>query len=174
MDILGYSIDQTPPPVRRSWPADGAPDWAITDNVIFIQAAEAGGQYMQDVDSVLEETGRDLTLHQASTRNIQLKLNAYGPNCYENLLNIRMAVLRGRANLQKQKIYPTPDADAVIYAPELYQGRWWKRADLTLTFNCLMVFDTPVKAIERVDVTVKANEPGSKVIEQGGIIIKKG
>lgn len=129
---------------------------------------------MQDIDSVLEENGRDLTLHRASTRVIQLKLVAYGPDCYESLLTIRMALLLGRANLQKQKIYPVPNTDHVTYAPELFQGRWWKRADLSLTFNCLMVFDTAINAIERVDINIKANEPGATIIEPGDITIQKG
>jgi len=174
MDILGYDTSVTPPPVRRSWPTDGAPDWRITDNCVFMQLSEAGDGYMQDIDSVLEEAGRDLVLHRASTRTLQLKLIAYGPSCYESLLAVRMALAGGRPSLRKQKIYPVGGADSVQYVPELFQGRWWKRADLSMTFNCLMVFSTSVNAIEQVEVTIKANEPGSKVIEQGGIIIKKG
>ncbi len=174
MDILGYDTSVTPPPVRRSWPTDGAPDWRITDNCVFMQFSEAGDGYMQDIDSVLEEAGRDFVLHRASTRTLQLKLIAYGPSCYESLLAVRMALAGGRSGLRKQKIYPVGGADSVQYVPELFQGRWWKRADLSMTFNCLMVFSTSVNAIEQVDVTIKANEPGSKVIEQGGIIIKKG
>ncbi len=174
MDLLGYDTSVTPPPVRRSWPADGAPDWRITDNVVFMQISEAGNAYMQAVDSVLEEAGQDLVLHRAGTRTLQLKLIAYGPDCYESLLAVRMALAGGRPELRKQKIYPVGAADSVQYVPELFQGRWWKRADLSMTFNCLMVFDTPVKAIEQVEVTIRANEPGNKVIEPGGIIIKKG
>ncbi len=174
MDILGHDTSVTPPPVRRSWPTDGAPDWRITDNVVFMQLSEAGDAYMQDVDSVLEEAGRDLVLRRASTRTLQLKLIAYGPACYESLLDVRMALVGGRPKLRKQKIYPVGGADSVQYVPELFQGRWWKRADLSMTFNCLMVFSTSVNAIEQVDVTIKANEPGSQMLEPGDIIIKKG
>ena len=174
MDVLGYDTSATPPPVRRSWPTDGAPDWRITDNVVFMQFSEVGDGYMQAIDSVLEEEGRDFVLRRASTRTLQLKLIAYGPSCYESLLAVRMALAGGRPKLRKQKIYPVSGADSVQYVPELFQGRWWKRADLSMTFNCLMVFSTSVNAIEQVDVTIKANEPGSHVLEPGDIIIKKG
>lgn len=172
MDILGYSADIVPPPVRRSWPVDGAPDWKITDDVVFMQLTEAEDEYMRTVDTVLESTGEDFQQSSAVTRVLSLSLNAYGPSCYENLLNVKMAVTPGRKNFKKNKIYLVPGVDAVRYAPELFQGRWWKRCDLTLKFNCLMVFETAVNAIKEVDITIGANNPGSKVINPGTIKVK--
>lgn len=76
----------------------------------------------------------------------------------------------------KTKIYIIPGKDSIQYAPELFQGRWWKRADLTLYFNVLISVESIVKAIEEVNVTIKANEPGTSdvILEPGEIIIKKG
>ena len=176
MDILGHDVNQLPPPVRRSWPADGAPDWKITDNVVFMQCTEAAEDIMQPIDERWQSEGRDFLRESASTRTIQLRLNAYGPACYESLLQIRLELLRGRPKLKKQKIYIIPGKDSIQYAPELFQGRWWKRADLTLYFNVLISVESIVKAIEEVNVTIKANEPGSSdvILEPGEIIIKKG
>ena len=176
MAILGYDVNQLPPPVRRSWPTDGGPDWKLTDNVVFMQCTEAAEDIMQPIDERWQSEGRDFLRESASTRTIQLRLNAYGPACYESLLQIRLELLRGRPKLKKQKIYIIPGKDSIQYAPELFQGRWWKRADLTLYFNVLISVESIVKAIEEVNVTIKANEPGTSdvILEPGEIIIKKG
>lgn len=176
MAILGYDVNQLPPPVRRSWPTDGGPDWKLTDNVVFMQCTEAAEDIMQPIDERWQSEGRDFLRESASTRTIQLRLNAYGPACYESLLRIRLELLRGRPKLKKQKIYIIPGKDSIQYAPELFQGRWWKRADLTLYFNVLISIKSIVKAIEEVNVTIKANEPGTSdvILEPGEIIIKKG
>ena len=176
MDILGHDAKTIPPPVRRSWPTDGGPDWKITDNVVFMQCTEAAEDIMQPIDERWQSEGRDFLRESASTRTIQLRLNAYGPACYESLLQIRLELLRGRPKLKKQKIYIIPGKDSIQYAPELFQGRWWKRADLTLYFNVLISIKSIVKAIEEVNVTIKANEPGTSdvILEPGEIIIKKG
>ena len=175
MDILGHDLKKMPPPVRRSWPIDGAPDWKIDDDIVFMQVTEAAEDIMQPIDERWLNVGRDFLRESAMTRTMQLRLNAYGPACYESLLKVRLEIMRGRAHLQKQKIYIIPGTDSVHYAPELFQGRWWKRADLTLFFNVLIVIDAPVNAIESVDITVKANEPAqSEVTHESGIIIKKG
>lgn len=176
MDILRYDVKQLPPPVRRSWPTDGGPDWKLTDNVVFMQCTEAAEDIMQPIDERWQSEGRDFLRESASTRTIQLRLNAYGPACYESLLNLRLELLRGRPKLKKQKIYIIPGKESIQYAPELFQGRWWKRADLTLYFNVLISVESIVKAIEEVNVTIKANEPGTSdvILEPGEIIIKKG
>lgn len=176
MDILGHDAKTIPPPVRRSWPTDGGPDWKLTDNVVFMQCTEAAEDIMQPIDERWQSEGRDFLRESASTRTIQLCLNAYGPACYESLLKLRLELLRGRPKLKKQKIYIIPGKDSIQYAPELFQGRWWKRADLTLYFNVLISVESIVKAIEEVNVTIKANEPGTSdvILEPGEIIIKKG
>lgn len=176
MDIFGHDAKTIPPPVRRSWPTDGGPDWKLTDNVVFMQCTEAAEDIMQPIDERWQSEGRDFLRESASTRTIQLRLNAYGPACYESLLQIRLELLRGRPKLKKQKIYIIPGKDSIQYAPELFQGRWWKRADLTLYFNVLISIKSIVKAIEEVNVTIKANEPGTSdiILEPGEIIIKKG
>lgn len=176
MDILGHDAKTIPPPVRRSWPTDGGPDWKLTDNVVFMQCTEAAEDIMQPIDERWQSEGRDFLRESASTRTIQLRLNAYGPACYESLLKLRLELLLGRPKLKKQKIYIIPGKDSIQYAPELFQGRWWKRADLTLYFNVLISIKSIVKAIEEVNVTIKANEPGTSdvILEPGEIIIKKG
>lgn len=158
MDIVGAG--KGAPPVRKSWPQSGSPDWKIIDDVIFMQLAETDDEISIPLDYDLENDGDNLLLKQGTSRVFNLRLNAYGPKSYENLLRIRIAMLRGRKNLRKQKIFPVPERTPVIKAPELFQGRWWNRADMTLKFNVLMIFKEQIGTIETVNVVVGANRQG--------------
>ena len=158
MDIIGSG--KGAPPVRISWPKSGAPDWKIMDDVIFMQLAETDDEISIPLDYDLENDGDNLLLKQGTSRVFNLRLNAYGPKSYENLLRIRIAMVRGRKNLRKQKIFPVPERTPVIKAPELFQGRWWNRADMTLKFNVLMIFKEQIGTIETVNVVVGANRQG--------------
>lgn len=173
MDIVGAG--KGAPPVRKSWPQSGSPDWKIIDDVIFMQLAETDDEIATPLDYDFTADGDDLILKQGTTRVFNLRLNAYGPKSYENLLRIRIEMLRGRKNLRKQQIYPVPKRTPVIRAPELFQGRWWERADMTLKFNVLMVFETTVGTIEKVNVEVGANRPGgSEIVIKDTIHVRKG
>lgn len=145
------------PPVRHSWPKGGAPDWRIDDDVLFMQLSEAEDELNRPVDDEWLERGEDFTRRQGITRVFNLKLNAYGPNCYDNLLRIRMEFLRGIDAMKKEKVYLVPERAPIIRAPELFQGRWWNRADTTLKLNALFIFDTEVTSITSVKVGVFAN-----------------
>lgn len=176
MAILGVAKTTTPPPVRKSWPTNGQPDWGITDDVVFLQCLDEGNEDIaQPVDTVWADDGQDLKRTDSQTRVVRLNLIAYGPNGYSNLIEIRRAIIGGLPNLKSNKLFLIPSPDSPQRAPELFQGRWWERADLSLRFNNLMTFETGVKSITEVDVTVHANEPGdSTVVLESGIIVKKG
>ena len=148
------------PPVRHSWPKGGAPDWRIDDDVVFMQLSEAEDDINRPVEDEWLEKGDDLTRRQGITRVFNLKLNAYGPHCYDNLLRIRMEFLRGIDAMKKEKVYLVPERTAIVRAPELFQSRWWNRADTNLKLNVLFVSDTDVKAITSVRVGIYANRQG--------------
>lgn len=165
MDIIGADKSKTPA-VRHSWPIHGAPDWKITDDVIFMQLAETEDDINIPLDGQWRDAERDLVYRQGVTRVFELRLNAYGPNCYDNLLHIRLALLNGRPNLRKQNVCIVPERTGIIKAPELFQSRWWNRADTRLKFNVLMVFDQDVKTIETVNITVLDNKVPTTITVQ--------
>lgn len=147
--------------VRRSWQPNGAPDWTIGDDVLFMQLAESEDDINLPLDYDWKESGEDLDRRTGVTRVFTLRLTAYGPNCYDNLLRVRMAFLAGRQALKANQVYLVPERAAVVRAPELFQNRWWNRADTELKLNALFVFDEKVGTITRVDVSVGANRQGS-------------
>ena len=180
MSLLGYDPEAAyeRPAVRRSWPTMGQPDWSFEEDVLFYQCTFIDGQ---DVSQPLHDFWQDdkdkvdLILHQEQTRVLQVQMIAYGPNGATNLDNIRTAIYNGVPLLRRAGVYVVPGNEAPKYAPELFQARWWRRADMTLIFNVAKSYDTIVKTITSVPVTVGANRPGmsTTVLEPGEIVIKK-
>ena len=179
MTLLGENPEEANerPPVRRSWPTMGQPDWSYNEDVLFFQLTFLDGQDVsQPLHDFWQDAGEDLNLHQEQTRVMQAQLIAYGPNGATNLDNIRTAIYNGVPILRNAGVYVVPGNEAPRYAPELFQARWWRRADMTMVFNVAKSYDTEVKTITSVPVTIGANRPGSSttVLEPGQIIIKKG
>jgi hypothetical protein len=179
MTLLGENPEEANerPPVRRSWPTMGQPDWSYNEDVLFFQLTFLDGQDVsQPLHDFWQDAGEDLNWHQEQTRVMQAQLIAYGPNGATNLDNIRTAIYNGVPILRNAGVYVVPGNEAPRYAPELFQARWWRRADMTMVFNVAKSYDTEVKTITSVPVTIGANRPGSSttVLEPGQIIIKKG
>lgn len=144
-DVLTRIVDNPDVQIRRSWPQNGSPDWKISDNVIFVQVHEEGGaDISQPVDTVYEDDGTDLKETRYSTRVIRLNLVAYGPAAYINLQKIRLQLYGYDRVLHQSKIYAIPEPDRIKSVPELFQGRWWERADLDVCFNTVVAIDRKV------------------------------
>lgn len=185
MTALGYDPAATyeRPPVRRAWPTMGQPDWSFEEDVLFFQCTFLDGQdvsqplhdFWQDEIKNNVPTG-DLIRHQEQTRVLQVQMIAYGPHGAANLDNIRTTLYNGMLLLRQAGVYVVPGNEAPKYAPELFQARWWRRADMTMIFNVAKSYDTEVKTITSVPVTIGANRPedSTTVVWPGGIIIKKG
>lgn len=179
MTALGHDPAATyeRPPVRRSWPTMGQPDWGYNEDVLFFQLTFLDGQDVsQPLHDFWQDAGEDLTRHQEQTRVLQVQMIAYGPHGAANLDNIRTTIYNGMLLLRQAGVYVVPGNEAPRYAPELFQARWWRRADMTMIFNVAKSYDTEVKTITSVPVTIGANRPedSTTVVSTGGIIIKKG
>lgn len=179
MGALGYDPGSwdtsSKPPVRQMYSTEGAPDWNLTDDVLFFYASNVPDSDLnQQVDEVWEEDGRDLIRKDYMTRVLSLSLIAYGPHAYDHLVQIKHAFLSGSKPLRDNGLFLVPEGAQPQAVPEFFQGCWWMRSDLTLTFNNQMDFTEEVKAIEQVPTHIDANKPGSTdVISDYGIIIKK-
>lgn len=177
MTLLGQDPEATyeRPPVRRSWSTMGQPDWSFEEDVLFFQCAFIDGQDVsQPLFDFWQDSGEDLNRHQEQTRVLQVQMIAYGPNGATNLDNIRTAIYNGVPLLRNADVYVVPGNEAPKYAPELFQARWWRRADMTLTFNVRKTYDTAVKTITSVPITLMANEPlASTTVKTADILVEK-
>ena len=144
--------------VRVSWPEQGQPAWEIGEDVCFVRAATEDEPYSRVRDGLWGVNDSEtLTKHMAFTQVWSVYLTIYGPNCADHARLILSAVsdldwvhdfLTGR-NLH---LLVAPNRPT--YAPEHFQGQWWRRADLTLKLNELVNESTTVASAAGVDVTI--------------------
>lgn len=182
MASLGYDQNKDygskKPPVRLTYPAQGQPDWGINDDVVFILFGDADDDSTQTVDETWENSGDDLVRHHKVNRVLQMSFVAYGPNGYDNLVTLRHKLMDNPKQLKEKGINVVPSGNAVTYAPEIFQGLWWQRADLQMTFNSTVEFDEDVRSIATVDVHVNTDKtlPGKTagtIIQLGSLTINK-
>ena len=64
--------------------------------------------------------------------------------------------------LAQSNIYLVPRFDPPKRVPELWQGQWYDRSDLSMTFNELVVLNREVPYIEKVPVGV-CNKDGLQI-----------
>lgn len=179
MSILGYEIDNPAwsinPPVRRSWQQQGQPGWSINDDILFFKIFDESGQDITiPVDTIINnDLAEDIQISKGQTRVLRVNLIAYGPNSYDNLINIRNYFHANRSEILKEnKIYLIPSSDVPLRMPELFLQQWWERADLNLRFNCLMTYTAQINEIKTVPLNVYGNASGETVIENHREITK--
>jgi hypothetical protein len=146
LDMLGYVKAGSPADysnaayavVRVSWPTEGAPGFGIEDDVAFIRVSELDHPINRQRDVIVADYDSDyLNEETAFTRVMALNLVFYGPNSYDHAQMVRDGIYsdRYRMGLASNAIYPIPDIAAPRRAPEAFQGRWWERVDMEITFN---------------------------------------
>ena len=177
MTALGHDPAATyeRPPVRRSWPTMGQPDWGYNEDVLFFQCTFLDGQDVsQPLHDFWEDSGEDLNRHQEQTRVLQVQMIAYGPHGAANLDNIRTTIYNGMLLLRQAGVYVVPGNEAPRYAPELFQARWWRRADMTMIFNVAKSYHTEVITITSAPAKTGPYraEESKTVVWPGGILIQ--
>ena len=146
------------PDVRISWPEDGAPAWKITENVTFLQVIEKDDRINRQRDESFIASSPDSEVIRVNeyTRVIQISWTFYGPDSYENSQLVRDGLFLQEYHdvLADDEIYLIPDIAAPRRAPELFQGRWWKRCDMAASFNEKIRKETTVNTIESAEMVV--------------------
>lgn len=129
-DPLAYSK------VRLDWPTGGQPAWAIADDVCFLGATEADDEYNRIRDkNVVNNAAGGVDVIYTFVRCWRVNYLLYGPNAFDNARLIRSGFLQlgiVAAALAEVNLDLVTDIAASSRNPELYQGQWWERADLTV------------------------------------------
>ena len=141
--------------VRIAWATGGAPSWKITEDVTFIKITPADDPIIQQRDVVY--TGDDA--HNSNrivsyTRNHLVDWTIYGPACYENADAIRNGLYQPEMKelLSDNNIALITNIPGPRRVPELFDGRWWQRCDLTAQFNEAVIRYGTIKLIETVAI----------------------
>ena len=157
-DLFVSMFNDSPPQcsVRWSWPIQGAPAFGINDNIVFLKIYDiASTMTAQREDKYSQESGLS-NMATSYTRTLRLDCIFYGPDSWENATTIRNKMFwqEHHDTLARSNIYLVPKFDPPRRIPELWQGQWYDRSDLSLTYNNLVVFNREVPYIEKVPVGV--------------------
>lgn len=144
--------------IRKMYPRNGAPDWTVDDNIVFLNLTPRDDDYAKQRDS--EYIGQDNTImrHAMRTRVWDLEVNAYGPRSYDMVTAMKDGVFSQSIKmfLAKKDIYLVPLMQTERQANEIFAGQWWERWDITLTFNERYVAVDDVGRIEEVSIRAEA------------------
>lgn len=143
--------------VRIAWPIGGAPAWKIDDDVVFLQITPANDPYIQQRDITYTGGNNDSSnVITSYTRAHAVHWILYGPNSFDNAEKIRNGLYN--ADLSASSLYVVLNIPAPIRAPELFNGRWWERSDLSATFYETVTRQGTVPVIHGVKITIKTEE----------------
>ncbi len=140
--------------------SDTTPTWKREEDVCFIYELPQDGSYngLSDVTYELDEQKRDFIEVDEHTDIHTVLFANYGPNAYERARDIRDGFKRERIReyLKKYHFFVVPPIPVIKRVPELVNGQWWNRVDVTVTFNEYVRREEPIKSIESVTVTAIA------------------
>lgn len=152
-------VDILPEPksqIRWKYPTNGAPDWKISDNVLFLNLSEKVDAYAQQRDSTFSTVNGTVIRSAMRTRVWDLTCSAYGPNSYDivNTLKNGFFIWEAEAPLWKKDIHLVPDLPICRQMMEIFAGQWWERWDLDLTFNEKYIAEDDVGHIDSAQIFV--------------------
>ena len=140
--------------VRAAWPTAGQPDWSVDQDICFLRVTGIDDPYNRQRDISYSGSGATLTRRDTYTRVIAVNFILYGPNSFEYAEQIRGQMFWSdpKYTLAQGQLFPIPDIPQPIRFPELFQGQWWQRTDLTIRFNQFMTWISTVPAIEQAQI----------------------
>ncbi len=161
--ILGFDPVASPSTafsaVRVSWPVDGQPAWQITENVCLVRCTPQDNAFSRSRDEVLSTGTPSIPVAMGFTQTWDVHLTLYGPASADHgrLILSAFSLDWVKNLLFAANLYPLPWPARPVYAPELFQGQWWKRADITLEMNEQVTETTTVQQAASVDVGIITN-----------------
>lgn len=160
-EILGNTIKKPDRFVRWRYPESGAPDWKISEDIVFLYLNEANDEYGQQRDSQYREADGTVYKDTVRTRVWDLQCTAYGRNSYSivNQLKDGFFLQRIHDMLARKGVFLVPMLHACTGAPDFFAGHWWERWDVTIRFNEAYQTTENIGRIEEVEISAKFNKP---------------
>lgn len=123
--------------IRKMYPKNGAPDWKVDDNIVFLNLDSRDDDYGKQWDTVYRNAPGTMLKKSRRTRVWDLSAVAYGPKAFEMATAMQDGVYREtvRAYLAKHNIYVVTYLQQPVQSNEIFAGQWWERWNVTLTFN---------------------------------------
>jgi hypothetical protein len=154
--------------VRISWSQSGQPAFTIDEDVVFLKCIEIDNPYnrQREVEDTWKMTSPESFDREISyTRVWQVDLIIYGPESFENAQTIRNKIFypENLRVINNSHVYLIPDVVAPRRVPEIFQGMWWERTDLSLQFNESVIRKATVPAIDRIEVVIYEGDKGKQI-----------
>lgn len=143
--------------VRQSWPTSGAPAYGINDNITFVRCTEVSNSYDRVKDEgydVNDAVSGLLEIEYTRVWNVFCELR--GPTAYQRgtILKSAMQLEFILALLAQANVYVVPDIAPPIRLPELFESKWWERADINIDFNEQVNESIVIPTVASVEVSV--------------------
>lgn len=153
-NILSGIITNPDKYIRKAFPKEGAPDWKITDNVVFLNLDQRDDEYARQQNSIYSTENGTVIRRGVRTRVWDLNVKAYGPRAFDIITAMQDGVFNIdiKRLLNPQYVFLVPYLDRARQANELFAGQWWERWDTTLTFNERYIPQEDVGHIEEVPI----------------------
>lgn len=150
--------------------SDTTPTWKREEDVCFIYELPQDGSYngLSDITYEIDESKRDFIEVDEHTDIHMVLFANYGPNAYECARDIRDGFKRERIReyLKGHHFFVVPPIAAIRRVPELINGQWWNRVDVTIVFNEYVRREEPIQSIESVTVTAMAVTNNGKELKK--------
>jgi hypothetical protein len=144
--------------VRVSYPNAGSPAWKQQEDVCFLKCIEIDDPINKQRDVKFQKIDEETANKQTGyTTVFAISFTVYGPNSYENCRKIKDSLFseNNRFVLAAKQLFVVPDFKPPARIPELFQGNWWERVDLTINFNNLVLINENVNYIKTAEVNVE-------------------
>jgi hypothetical protein len=145
--------------VRIGWPPEGAPAWNKNQDILFLEIGEVDDEYNRQRERIYGQGPTADTVFQRTIQTIVNKIDCvfYGPSSYD-----RAQFFRHRVYLQdvhdviaQYGLFLIPSFAAPRRTPEIFQGTWWERVDLSLQFNELSIRIDTTGFIKSADIDIR-------------------
>jgi len=137
--------------VRHSWPTGGAPAFKVSDNVIFLKIYDVKSP-ITDQQEIKYDASLTYPEKRSYTRTLMVNWICYGSLSWDYATDIRSKIFYSEHHdtLANNSIFIVPDFDPPKRLPELWQGQWYERCDLNISFNELVTIERDFNNIEQV------------------------
>jgi len=154
--------------VRVSYPPEGQPAWKVTDNIAFVSVFERDGEYNKPRNVIMDDLDEDNANQETTyTRILEASWIFYGPLSFDNARKVKDGIFYelNREVLAASNLYLVPSTPNPVRIPEIYQGQWWERVDLRMTFNERVVVNLTVPYLKSSEITVVREDGDDTVID---------
>ena len=154
--------------VRIEWPTEGAPAWKITEDIAFVRCVEVDNPYNRQRDYNLTERDADNVNEQRQyTRIMEASWVFYGPNSYDNSQIVKDALFYqiNHDILTLSNLHLIPDFASARRVPELFEGNWWERVDISMRFNEFIQRESTIPYIENAEITIESDTGIAAIVD---------